>query len=91
MTDKSATPRTPAAFINVIAEIGTKGEAVEYLQKTWDEKCQLERELAAACEGQEHLIAEKEGLQRRLAEAEKSLDNLTAELNAAIAQGEGER
>jgi hypothetical protein len=29
-------PRSPAAFINAIAEKGTKEEAVEWLQKTWD-------------------------------------------------------
>ena len=46
-----ATPRSPAAFINAIAgEEGTKKEAVEWLQKTWDEKCQLEHELASAKE-----------------------------------------
>jgi hypothetical protein len=26
----------PAAFINAIAEEGTKAEAIEYLQKTWN-------------------------------------------------------
>jgi len=45
MTD---TPRTPAAFINAIAEEGTKAEAVEWLQKIWDERCQLQRELTEA-------------------------------------------
>lgn len=27
----------PAAFINVIVEDGTKDEAIEWLQRTWDE------------------------------------------------------
>lgn len=31
----------PAAFINVIAEDGTKAEAVEWLQKTWNELCDI--------------------------------------------------
>jgi hypothetical protein len=31
----------PAAFINAIAEEGTKAEAVEWLQKTWNENCEL--------------------------------------------------
>jgi len=31
----------PAAFINVIAEEGTKAEAVKYLQETWNELCDL--------------------------------------------------
>lgn len=30
-------PYAPAAFINAIAEEGTKDEAVEWLQKTWNE------------------------------------------------------
>jgi hypothetical protein len=37
-------PHTPAAFINAIAEEGSKKEAIEWLQKTWNERCQLERE-----------------------------------------------
>ena len=40
----SDAPHTPAAFINAIAEEGSKKEAVEWLQKTWNERCQLERE-----------------------------------------------
>lgn len=39
-------PRRNAAFINAIAEEGTKAEAVEWLQKTWDELCAV-REAAA--------------------------------------------
>ena len=31
----------PAAFINAIADEGTKAEAIEWLQKTWDELCDL--------------------------------------------------
>lgn len=27
----------PAAFINAIAEEGTKAEAIKYLQETWDD------------------------------------------------------
>jgi hypothetical protein len=33
-----------AAFINAITEEGSKAEAVEWLQKTWNEKCQIEAE-----------------------------------------------
>jgi hypothetical protein len=29
----------PAAFINAIADEGTKAEAIQYLQETWDELC----------------------------------------------------
>lgn len=35
------TARHPAAFINAIADEGTKAEAVEWLQRTWDELCDL--------------------------------------------------
>lgn len=47
----SELPHYPAAFINAISEEGTKGEAVDWLQKTWNElqhlKAQREsRELA---------------------------------------------
>ena len=31
----------PAAFINAIAEEGTKAEAIKYLQETWNELCDL--------------------------------------------------
>lgn len=39
-------PHVPAAFINAIAEEGSKAEAIEYLQKEWNENCQLRRSLA---------------------------------------------
>lgn len=38
-------PRQPAAFINVIAEEGTKEEAVQFLQETWDELCFVRQQL----------------------------------------------
>ncbi len=34
-------PHVPAAFINAIAEEGTKAEAIEYLQRQWNETCAL--------------------------------------------------
>jgi hypothetical protein len=34
----------PAAFIDALAEKGTKEEAVEWLQKKWDENCELRNE-----------------------------------------------
>jgi hypothetical protein len=36
-------PHVPAAFINAIAEEGTKAEAVEYLQEQWNEICALRK------------------------------------------------
>ena len=38
-------PHVPAAFINALAEEGTKDEAIEYLQKQWNETCALCAEL----------------------------------------------
>ena len=40
-------PHVRAAFINAIAEEGTKAEAVEYLQKTWNENCELRKQLVS--------------------------------------------
>ena len=34
-------PHVRAAFINAIAEEGTKAEAVEWLQTEWNENCAL--------------------------------------------------
>ena len=31
----------PAAFINTIAEEGTKDEAIEWLQTTWNDLCEV--------------------------------------------------
>lgn len=36
-----AYPHQPAAFINAIAEEGTKAEAVKFLQEQWNECCAL--------------------------------------------------
>jgi hypothetical protein len=40
----------PAAFINVLAQTGTKEEAIAHLQETWDESCDLKEALAASQE-----------------------------------------
>ncbi len=40
-------PHVRAAFINAIAEEGTKAEAVDWLQKQWNETCALRAELKA--------------------------------------------
>lgn len=34
-------PHVPAAFINAIREEGTKAEACDWLQKQWNEICDL--------------------------------------------------
>lgn len=39
------TAKYPAAFINVIAESGSKAEAVEHLQRTWDDYMRLREAL----------------------------------------------
>lgn len=38
----------PAAFINAIAEEGSKADAIEHLQETWDELQTLKRACMAA-------------------------------------------
>ncbi len=43
-------PHVPAAFINAIAEEGTKAEAVEYLQKQWNETCALRAAMERAAD-----------------------------------------
>jgi hypothetical protein len=40
-------PHVPAAFINAIAEEGTIAEAIEWLQKQWNENCALREQLKA--------------------------------------------
>jgi hypothetical protein len=47
----------PAAFINAIAEEGTKSEAIEWLQRTWNENCELRAALRNAIEEIERLRA----------------------------------
>lgn len=44
-------PHVPAAFIGAIAEEGTKAEAIEYLQKYWNEACALRSAIRAAMSG----------------------------------------
>ena len=39
-------PHVPAAFINAIREEGTKAEAIDWLQKTWNERCALSARVA---------------------------------------------
>lgn len=43
----SDAPYVRAAFINAITEEGTKAEAVEWLQKTWNELCQTKHKVQA--------------------------------------------
>lgn len=40
-------PHCPAAFINAIADEGSKAEAIEWLQRTWNELCAVRAELSA--------------------------------------------
>ena len=49
MTDPVKHPHVPAAFINAIAEGGTKAEAVEWLQKLWNENCALRSQAGNEC------------------------------------------
>lgn len=42
------TKQYPAAFINVIHESGSKEEAVQHLQQTWNELCEAKELLGEA-------------------------------------------
>lgn len=48
-------PHVPAAFINAIAEEGTKDEAVAWLQKQWNETCALRAALKPFAEAADSL------------------------------------
>lgn len=48
MTIESKYPHHPAAFINTIADEGSKAEAINFLQLTWDELCFIRSKLEVA-------------------------------------------
>lgn len=60
-------PHVPAAFINAIAEEGTKDEAIQFLQKQWNECCAMRDTIASLTEEVERLQREKHE-ERELAE-----------------------
>lgn len=64
-------PHVPAAFINAIAEEGTKAEAVKYLQEQWNETCALRDALKAA-----RVVVEAEGARATLAIVDNALGQL---------------
>jgi hypothetical protein len=43
--DMTKAPHHQAAFINNIAEEGSKAEAVRFLQETWNELCEAKKEI----------------------------------------------
>ena len=47
-------PHAPAAFINAVAEEGTKEDAVKYLQEQWNETCALRAALKQISEWNGH-------------------------------------
>lgn len=54
MSDKY--PHVRAAFINAIADEGTKEEAVQFLQEEWNENCVLRAALSKIAELQDDKI-----------------------------------
>lgn len=73
MTDKPAAPYVCAAFINAIAEEGTKDEALEYLQRTWNSLCAVEAENAALQADKRLIVDERDRtFALMLARAEKA-------------------
>ncbi len=73
--------RHPAAHINAIAEAGTKADAIEWLQKHWDENCELYAEI-------ERLRAENKELLTALRDLFYYSDDFRANVRAAIAKAE---
>ena len=60
-------PHCPAAFINAIADEGTKVEAVQWLQKTWNECCALRRVAEEAVRRASNLKSELNRANHRIA------------------------
>lgn len=58
----------PAAFINAIAEEGTKAEAIKYLQETWDERCEYKRMAEQHMREIANLVEKNEKLENELEE-----------------------
>ena len=52
----------PAAFINNIAEEGTKAEAIHFLQEQWDENVDLKRDIKQL----QHTLSELLKVNKRL-------------------------
>lgn len=65
-------PHVPAAFINAIAEEGTKAEAIEYLQKQWNENCALRAHQVEQLQAVDELRAQVERQRSGLSEARQS-------------------
>lgn len=84
MTDARSTPvyaHVPAAFINALAEEGTKDEAIFWLQKQWNECCalrsDLEREKEEASSYHKFWIGERDrrtAVEASLERARKALE-----------------
>ena len=62
----------PAAFINVIAEDGTKAEAIEYLQETWDDLCEARM-------SRDKVIADLRSALSKLGKYRKALEQIANE------------
>ena len=72
-------PFVRASFINAIREEGTKEEACDFLQKTWNEKCALQ----ARVEEQDEWIKRFSDTAKRDAETAHKLGRLQGLLDAA--------
>lgn len=75
-------PHVHAAFINSIAEDGTKAEAIEWLQRQWDENCRLRAAVDAiyyAAYWKEDRLCDAEGLWSELRDAAKLRRGQTAD------------
>lgn len=66
-------PRHPAAFINALSEDGTKAEAIQWLQTTWDE---LQDALALLKADQLSLAEIEKNIARSLAHRLRAVDGV---------------
>lgn len=84
-------PYVRAAFINAIAEEGTKEEAVSYLQKKWNENCALRAETERLTASNAAMIRERSSM---IHTHRDNINRLRADLDGwkqAARQAEAER
>ena len=74
-------PHCPAAFINALAEEGSKAEAIEWLQKTWNE-------LRYKSERLDALMQQVASLEAKAADWHRVADSRSAEINRLEAENE---
>jgi hypothetical protein len=67
IVERPGYPQVTATFINAIAEEGTKAEAVEWLQKQWNETCALRTTNAELLDALKKIITSPDAIMRDIA------------------------